>query len=180
MSETAAICRAGQEHLNFPPHISEMMTRRAPYSSSITHLSFPPQEYSMKKPTQKSNPPLTSPKVTNLNFPPKDLTGSQTTSSRAAAKIKAHKKRTNTQIHKKRINKINLVAFVQPTKKELFKCLFPALTDVRERQGLDHTIYPIGDWSVQALREWRSTASGCSPGLRLGLGSAVTLRVYSA
>ena len=76
---------------------------------------------------------------------------SHETSSRAAAKIKAHKKSTNTQIHNKRINKINLVAFVQPTKKELFKCLLPAFTDVREQQGLDHTIYPIGEWSVRAL-----------------------------
>ena len=101
---------------------------------------------------------------------------SHETSSRAAAKIKAHKKRTNTQIHSKRINKINLVAFVQSTKKELFECLLPAFTYVRERQGLDHTIYPIGDWSVRALWEWQSTASGC----RLGLGSVVTLRVYNA
>ena len=47
-------------------------------------------------------------------------------------------------------------------------------------QGLDHTIYPIGDLSVWALREWQSTALGCSPGLRLGQGLAVTLRVYNA
>ena len=113
---------------------------------------------------------MSSPKVTNLNFPPKDLTESQATSSRAASKIKAHKKRINTQIHNKR----------QPTKKELFKCLLPAFTDAREQQGLDHTIYLIGDWSVRPLREWRSTALGCSPGLRLGLGSAVTLHMYNA
>ena len=56
---------------------------------------------------------------------------------------------------------------------------------VRERQpelqtlrcsstGRDHTIYLIGDWSVRTLWKWWSTASGCSPGLRLGLGLATT------
>ena len=51
----------------------------------------------------------------------------------------------------------------------------PELQTVRcSSTGRDHTIYPIGDWSVRTLWKWWSTASGCSPGLRLGLGMATT------
>ena len=50
----------------------------------------------------------------------------------------------------------------------LFEC--PLRVSTRR----DHTIYPIGDWSVRTLWKWWSTASGCSPGLRLGLGLATT------
>ena len=68
-----------------------------------------------------------------------------------------------------------------------FECL-RASAGLREQQpelqtsrcsstGRDHTIYPIRDWSVRTLLGWWSTASGCSPGLKLGLGLATTSHI---